>query len=153
MATSQLESIFDAVANLSISVDGEAITGAALADTSVIVNYTPKRVISPLSDKNEGKAFESFTAGKQFNGTWTITDLLLFRRTEDGTGLEYNMLHLVRYMADYVDLLRANRKLGFTNHVTVEKVDVEVGVYEYPVAGGEFYHGVKATLTIREIIP
>ena len=151
MADSQLEAIFDAVANLSITIDGVAVTGATLANTDVVVNTTPARIISPLSDKNEGKSFESITVGKQFGGIWTITDLMLFRETEDGTGLEYNMLHLVRYMADYVDTIRANRKLGLS-HVTIEKVDVQIGTFPYPVVSNDWYHGVKCELTIREII-
>lgn len=151
MADSQIEAIFDAVANLSVTVDSTAVTGRTLAESSTVVNVTPVRIISPLSDKNEARQAVQFTLGNQFSVDWTLTDLLLFRDTRDGTGFEYDMAHLVDYLGAYIDVIRVNRKLGLSQ-VTITSVDIEVGVYEYPANGGKYYHGCKGTLKIKELI-
>jgi hypothetical protein len=150
---SQIEAIFDAIAAVSITVDGTALTGRLLADSGTEVNVTPARIISPLAKKDEGENAVQFTIGNQYTVNWTITDLLLFRPVKDGTGLEYNMPHLVDYMGKYIDAIRANNKLSFAKHVAITSAKIEVGVYEYPVGSENWYYGCMGTLKVTEIIP
>lgn len=154
MAESQIKEIFNRIAAIGIMQNGSPIIGRDLLNISTVVNETPTRIISPLTDKNEGKKATIMTLGNQSQVDWTVTDLLLFRDTSDGTGLEDDMRWLVEYMGQYVVTMRENHKLGFTNyHVRITSVDVEIGVYRYPIAGDKFYHGAKATLIVHEIIP
>lgn len=149
---SQLEAIFNAIAATGINIEGTPIVGRNLAEISTVVNSTPTRIISPLSDKNEGKKAARMTLGNQSQVDWTITDLLLYKLTTDGSGLEYNMHRLALYQGKYVDAMRANYKLGFARHVMITDIDVEIGIYQYPLNSGKFYHGAKATLLVHEII-
>lgn len=148
----RLEDIFNKIAHVGINIEGEPIIGRELADISTVVNETPTRIISPLSDKNEGKAVR-MTLGNQSQVDWTITDLLLYNLTTDGVGLEADMHALVKYQSAYVDAMRTHYKLGFERHVQITGVEVEIGVYRYPMNGDKFYHGAKATLIVHEIIP
>ncbi len=150
---SQIVHIFNRIADIGIMLNGSPIIGRDLLNVSTVVNETPTRIISPLTDKNEGKKATRFTLGASKQVDWTITDLLLFRDTSDGTGLEDDMRWLVEYMGTYVETMSNNYELSFPKHVKITSVDVEIGVYRYPIAGEKFYHGAKATLIVHEIIP
>ncbi len=150
---SQIAAIFNVIAATGINIDGTPIVGRNLADISTVVNETPTRIISPLSDKNEGKKATRMTFGNQSQVDWTITDLLLYNNTTDGIGLEDDMHKLVLYQGAYVDAMRTNYKLGFARHVMITDIDIEIGVYRFPINGDKFYHGAKATLIVHEIIP
>lgn len=149
---SQIVAIYNAIAAVEVTIDSEPILGRLLEDANTVVNSTPVRIISPLSDKNEAKGVARMTLGNQSQADWTITDLLLYKLTTDGSGLEHSMYWLVKYLGAYVDALRTNYKLGFVRHVAITNIDVEIGVYRYPINGDKFYHGAKATLTVHEII-
>lgn len=149
---SQLEAIFDKLAGTGINIEGTPIVGRVLADVSTVVNSTPTRIISPLSDKNEGKNAAKASFGKMWQVDWTITDLLLLAQTTDGSGLENHMNKLVKYQRAYLEAMKANHKLGFVRHVMITGIDVEIGVYQFPVNSGKFYHGAKATLVVHEIV-
>jgi len=145
--------IYNAIAGVGINIEGTPIVGRVLADTSTVVNSTPLRIISPLSDKNEGRKAIKMTFGNQTQVDWTITDLLLYNKTTDGSGIENDMYWLVKYQGAYVDAMRAMYKLGYKQHVQIVSIDIEIGVFRFPINGDKFYHGAKATLVVHEIIP
>lgn len=145
---SQISDILDAIAGITVN----SVEGRTLAQAGKSVSQTPVRIISPLSDKNEARGAVRATLGGMVQVSWVITDLMLFKATKDGSGLEYNMAQLVSYLGAYVETLHASKKLGLTNGVMIEDIDIEIGTFQYPLFSDNFYHGAKATLTIHETI-
>lgn len=148
---SQLTAIYDAIAAIAVAVDGTTVTVRNYDEASPVVNETPLRILSPLSDKNEGRGLTPITFGGGLQIGRYITDLCLWAEAEAGSGLEYHMAKLIAYQAAYENAALADRKLGLSN-VSVQALDIQIGVWEYPMASNNFYFGVKAEWQITELI-
>jgi hypothetical protein len=153
---SKLTDIYDALANKSIILDGVPVPCQKLEETTGVIFGTPQRVLSPLSERNEGRGLVPLTFGGAATLQWFITELLLLAGVEDGTGLEFHTPRLVKCQAAYVANVFSDRSLGIapapgsSSSVVVNGADIEAGVYEYPLGTGAFYYGIKVAWTIRE---
>lgn len=150
---SRLVDIFEALAEMPVAVNGAVVNvyGLDTLPNSVAAAALPARLLLPLGTRSEGRSVSFATFGQ--NGVvvpqWRITDVLLYKPTAQGRGLNDVAPDLIAYMAAYVDALRATRTLA---GATIVDAGLEPGVWTYPVGGSKDYYGVEATLTLKEIV-
>ncbi len=153
---SKLTQIYDALANKAIFCDGKNIPCRKLQETNGVIDVTPVRVLSPLSDRNEGRGLVPLTFGTAATLQWVITELLLLAGIEEGSGLEFYTPRLVECQAAYAANVFTDKTLGIapapvsSSSVVVNGADIETGVYEYPLGSNAWYYGLKVSWTIRE---
>ena len=147
---SRLLDIYAALQALPILLEGKAIPCYGLEDSGII-NTTPLRVLSPLSDKADGRSVTPMTFGGALTLQWHITDLGLIASVTEGSSIEFHKPRIVAYQAEYVNKAFQDKHLGIVpKTITVNSIDIEIGAYEYPLISGQWFYGVKATWTIRE---
>lgn len=149
MAASKLLQIYEALSNYAVLVDGENIPCRKLGDAAVI-DLTPTRILSPLSERNEAQGFVPLSFGGASTLQWIITDLCLMASVGQGSGIEFWVPQLVKYQAAYVENVFAQRNLGLGVGITVNGVAPEIGEYSYPLGTDHWYYGAKMVWTIRE---
>lgn len=149
---SRLREIYDALANLPIAIDGKNVRCRPLAENTGVVTETPLRILSPLSDRNEGRGISNLTFGHGASLEWIISELVLIASVQDGSGLEYHTPFIVEYQQNFVSAYATmNRNLGLApKSITVNGADIEIGVYNYPLGADNWYYGLKISWTIRE---
>lgn len=116
------------------------------------VRKLPARVIFPVQlETNEGTTRAS-TLGNNpiLTHTWTLYDLMLYHSASNTSNKLQFMPELVTYAANYRTGFKTNLKLGLRG-VTVEKITTEWNDYIFPADSKNKYHGVLATLTVKEI--
>lgn len=151
---SKLREIYDALASLRIELDGKAVPCPPLEETTGVIHTTPQRVLSPLSDRNEGQGARKLTFGDGASVLWTITELVLLAPAEEGSGLEFYTPRLVEYQEKFISLYaKLDKTLGIRPRtVTVSSADIEIGVYNYPLGTDNWYYALKVNWSIRENI-
>lgn len=149
---SKLREIYAGLQNQPIQVDGSNVPCIPLAESTGVINQTPVRVLSPLSDRNEGRGISNLTFGGGASLLWTITELVLVSPVQAGSGIENQTPYLVEYQENFVTAFASiNRHLGISPAtVTINNADMEIGIYNYPLGTDNWYTGLKITWTIRE---
>lgn len=146
---SLLRQIYAKLAERSMSISTGTIPCRTLATTNGVIDKTPVRVLSPLSERAEGKGLTPITFGGAKTLQWMITELCLLAPVASASGLEFYTPLLVEYQEAFVNSY-PTRHLGLGDQVIVNTVDLEMGEYNYPLGSANWYYGVKATWTIRE---
>lgn len=151
---SDILAIYTHIAGMAVSV--AAITPAtydlpALPD-AVEPSMLPCRLLLPMDSKGEGRDYSFLALANTTRVTWHITDLLLWRMSDTGIGLDDIAAVLVGYAAAYVEVLRRNRAFGQTqSHLLSARF--AYGAYRYPdSATGTIYDGVEVQLDIEEVL-
>lgn len=150
---SRLADIFAALAALPVNVNGASVPAYGLdaLPNSVAAAALPCRLLLPLGTRVEGRSVSFTTVGNAgvVVPQWRITDLLLWKPTAQGRGLNDVAPDLIAYMAAYVDALRSTRRFA-----GAEVIDAafEPSVYTYPAGGTKDYWGVEVVLQIKEIV-
>lgn len=154
MGSSRLREIYDALAMQPIQLDGKNVPCLALEETTGVIHTTPMRVLSPLSERNEGQGAKKLTFGNGASILWNITELVLLASVEEGSGLEFYTPRLVEYQEKLISLFSSMSKtLDMTpKTVVVNSVDIEMGVYNYALGTDNWYYGLKLSWSIRENI-
>lgn len=148
---SRLRQIYAALANRAIMLNGKNIPCRKLDETNGVIDVTPVRVLSPLSERAEGSGLVPLTFGGAATLQWKITELCLIASVEEGSGLEFFTPLLVECQEAYVNNVYADRHLGLDpKTVTLNNLDIDIGVHNYPLGSSHWYYSVKAEWTIRE---
>lgn len=150
---SQLESILTAIQAMDVSMDGAVVASKGTSENKGVINTLPVRILTMLTDKDRGVNIRKITFGNTLQVQYEITDLMLWQRAGAGSGLEYHMPKLVAYVAAFLTALSTQaRSLGLSNVTLSQNDSIEVGVYEYPIASGDMYFGVKVSWIVSEQI-
>lgn len=151
---SQLRTIYDNLARLPMMLDGSNVPCLLLEETTGVIHTTPQRVLSPLSERNEGQGAKRLSFGEGASVLWTITELVLLAGVEEGSGLEFHTPRLVAYQEEFISkYAKLDKTLGIRPRtVQVITADIEIGVYNYPLGTDNWYYGLKVNWSIRENI-
>jgi len=97
--------------------------------------------------------FHAQSGSSYYNLTWTITDLLYYIPVGQGLGNKLSAKNLIKYIADYMDMLSDSSRFSITTgDAVIADVRAEVDVLEYPLGSGHWFWGVRVTLTVDETI-
>src|SRR5581483_11820897 len=112
----------------------------------------PCRILMPMDSKGEGRDYAFNALGNTTKVTWHITDLMLWRMSDTGIGLEDIASVLVGYAAAYAEVLRSNRAMGQAQaHLLNARFVYDT--FKYPNSdNGQYYDGVEVTLDIEEVL-
>lgn len=108
------------------------------------------RIISPLNADADGGGGH-IALGRTMVIEWNITDTLYVRPTAHGGALRRSVPQVMNYVGEYLGLVKVNQGLGLSN-VWIEDASWQVGVYAYPVDGGDPWYGVQFIVTVHEAI-
>jgi hypothetical protein len=153
MSNSQILSIYDTIAGLSITVG--TVTPTVL-DVDDLPNNAdswrlPTRLLLPLGAFSGGGARDMryVTLDSITNVTWTIRDLCLWRTVGQGTGYRSIMPTIVEYAGKYLDQLRANRQMTHTAYI--QRANVTPTIVEWPEQSGRYFYAIDATIEVAEL--
>lgn len=158
MPASQLLSIYDAIAAMSVTAGGQTPTVWDVDDIrdSVQTGHLPVRILLPHGDfrggGSGGQAFRPITLTNSISkGTWNIVDLCLWRPVGQGLGMRDIGPTLVEYCSAYVTaLVGINRGTTYQSYLT--GWEIAAGVYAYPEPSDNWFWGVRAVVQVDEII-
>lgn len=156
--SSQLAAIYDAMAELEISVTlaGDTVEVVAIPrdDLAEVVDShrMPCRMLIPAGAESAGALNQAHTFGRGTAPTltvdWAFQDLLFLSGADSGQGLLEVGPILIDYMADYIRQVAGLRRHAWS----VTRVEFPVvGGFEWPAQSGRQYHGILARVTVREI--
>lgn len=112
----------------------------------------PCRLLLPMESKGEGRDLSFLALANTARITWHITDLMLWRLSDTGIGLEDIAATLVSYAASYAEVLRANRAFGQAQ-AHLLSASFRYGSYRYPDSdAGLLFDGVEVQLDIEEVL-
>ena len=166
MSSSVLE-IYDALAAKTVSVASSVAYGTVTPQVKnlddlperVESSMLPCRLLLPLggiTEQDHSIQADVFGDNPASTYTWKITDLLLWRETELGTGIASVASDLIAYTGAYLDMLRSFRypttQDADTNQSVLVSARVLRGQFEYPARSGNWYTGVECVLTIEEYV-
>ncbi len=156
MPASQLLSIYDAIAAMSVTAAGETPTVWDVDEIrdSVHTAHLPVRILLPHGDfrGGGGQAFRPVTLTNNIaRGTWQIVDLCLWKPVGRDLGMRAVGPALVEYCSAYVTaLVGINRGTTYQSYLT--GWDIAAGVYAFPDPSDNWFWGVRATVLVDEII-
>jgi hypothetical protein len=160
--TSAISAIYTAVESMTVLVgsDTPTVYGLTGIPNTVASANLPCRILLDLANAGEGQSMNFFTINSGISGggaqyiDWQIDDLMLLLPLAQGIGNKQVSSNLIAYCGAYIDACRTNRGLvnTSTNEANITNLRVAPGVYNYPNGSDTFYWGVRAELTIREII-
>ena len=160
MANSDISAIYDALAALTILVEGSPPTVRNLADIkpSLRAADLPLRMLLPVGTDTRGQTLDYATLQVgSASIIWTLTDVLFLRPVAQGQGLETAPVALAEYAQDYVNALLSQHMLVKSggNRAQVLNVSVAPGIYHWPIGanianGGTAYFGVWCVVTVKE---
>lgn len=146
--------IYATLATKTVAVGGitPTVYGLNQLPDTVEGGMLPCRLLLPMQPRGEGRDWSFVALGNTAKLTWHITDLLLWRGTASGIGLEDIAATLVGYAGAYAEMLRANRSMGQAQaHIIGARI--QYGTFEYPeVDGGPSYDGCAVELDIEEVL-
>lgn len=147
---SQIATIYAALAAAAVTVSGTTPTvyaGSSLRD-SVESAELPVRVLSPFGTGLSGSGSVFASADGNQVATWTIRDLLLWRKNAEGIGLEDIADTLIAYCGAYADMLPALRSTKWR----LTAWQATPSAINWPQGAATWYDGVSVTLTFRELL-
>lgn len=152
---SNLRSIQDAVANLSVSYTNEA--GGSVTPTAKDINQMPSsvpaadvpiRLMGPISEGGNTDSFVFDAVGANVEYTHTVTELALIANA----GLSQISVQLpdqVRYSDAIQSALVSNR--GIYTNCDITDGNATRKVTEFPPGSGEWWYSVLTEITVREL--
>jgi len=148
-----IATIYSAIANMTIAVDGTNATAYGLASMpdAIETAQLPVRLLVSVGGSTQGASIRPSTLGTLpgMQATWQVQDLMLYRPPAQGMGLEQMNAALMNYCNSYLSAIRTNALL--TSGALTTDIRLEPGIYEHPPESGRQYFGVMVTLTIEEI--
>lgn len=155
MAASDLTSIYDAIAAMSVTAGGKTpqVWGLDELKDSVHTAHLPIRILLPNGNVNVGaqQAFRPVTIDSIAKGTWQIVDLCLWKPIGQGLGMRDVGAVLAEYCGAYATAL-VQRGRATTQQSYITGLDISAGVYAYPDTSNELFWGVRAVVQVDEII-
>lgn len=150
---SKLDLIYDALAAWTFTIGTTAIN--TFWDTTLKQQITtadlPARLLLPVNTNLEGDQIQAATiTGGVAVAYWAITDMMLYKPTTQGTGLEEAAPFLVDYVKAYMNKFKTGRRL-ISGSATITQVATSTGIIEWPVNSNRFYHGANITLQVTEV--
>lgn len=110
-----------------------------------------RRILLPWEARGNDGSLGFVTLDKTASVNWRIVDLMLYGSVQTYT-LKKVAPHLVSYAGEYAEQIRSLRTLAktTTNHISLKNIDIQIGVFDYPLGGNHYYLGVKAILSLVE---
>ena len=147
---SQIKAIIDAISAVSVGTETQTPTVYDVDNAISNLKGTPARIVFVLPmGTNEGRDTRWVTSTTMVT-TWDIADLLLYDRVKKGSTIHTATPELVGYVSNYLAAFKS--KVGLLSGVTIENIEAEWDVIEYPPESGNEYYGCLMTLTVKEII-
>jgi hypothetical protein len=146
--------IYTHLAGMDVAVNGITPTAYDLDQLPDVVEpaMLPCRILLPMDSKGEGRDFSFIALGKTSEVTWHITDLMLWRTSDTGIGLEDIASVLVAYAGAYAEVLRSNRAMG-QSQVYLVNARFVYDTFKYPNSdNGQLYDGVEVTIDVKEVL-
>ena len=149
--STQLDSIYDALAAMPITANGGAVTTKNYDQmpNQVATASGQLRLLLPIGQGEQPDEFlvKTFVAGAN-EVTWTIRDLYLYKPAGQGRGLGEHGGAVMAYIIAYVNALVATG--GKFGRGVIEGTSMLTGTFEFPQQSGSWYAGVMITHTVRE---
>lgn len=153
---SQIRALYTALAATSITFTREA--GGSVTVTAKDLHQLPNAVQAADAPVRLLLPYSVTTqAGGQFAtldtivaATWTVTELLLWKPGQLGTGIADSAADLVRYQGAWLEATRALHSMGGLAGVELLSVALKPGLYDWPIGSNTWWQGVMASLTILE---
>ena len=144
-----ITSIFDKIATFNLTIDSIAVSVRNYNELKNIINSadTPVRLLLPYSPASKQREGNFIAIGNLAGITWQITDRLLLKPVVQGAGLADVTGDLVNYIADYIEVIRSNRKLTAQSHIV--SWNMAIGIFKWNEID---YFGVDVVLEIDEYI-
>jgi hypothetical protein len=150
---SQIEAVYDALEAKVITLDGRAVPTRGLRNPpgALSSGAVPVRILHPYDPRAEGRTFHFRGLGTgQVKGTWAIVDFCAFAPIASPPPL----LAMTRYAVAYIEVMKGFRKAGGETNAAIaaslQTWDLKLGVYEWPILSGDFYHGVQVIIDVEE---
>lgn len=151
---SQILEIITAIGLVEIETATQVPITFGVENAVTSVRKLPARVVFPVRlETNEGTTTAK-TLGQSpiLEHIWTLHDLMLYHSASNTSNKLGFMSELVAYAANYRSAFKSKRKIKlWLPGVTVEKITTEWNDYIFPAGSDNVYHGVLATLTVKEI--
>lgn len=149
MAT-QLSAIYEALADVDVTLDGEVVAVLKPSAMSNRVNSVdlPLRVISPMARDGRGSLMGfPFASNGRGTATWRLNDLLLVATVNEGQGLRQYSAELITAIEAYVNAVTADVQL--MRGVRIANITADAGIYTYI---DRDYFAVEFGLEITEVL-
>lgn len=130
------------------SVTVKAWYGSTLGQAVTTANL-PLRVIRLQTADEQDIAFMTGKASQVANVDWNIKDQLLIVPVGQTTGLADTEPLIEQYAADYITAMESEYNQP-TADSELLAAELTAGVFEYPMGGGELYHGVQSIVTVKQ---
>jgi len=143
-----MSSINDIVAQIAgLSINGYVGHYSTTLRNSAESAVLPYRFIS---HRGSGITVSEFTrttfSGYGYNASWLIRDICLLRAINAGIGLSDVSFNVYSYLGEFVSQARNIA----TNKYSIEMVDGDCSVLEWPDKSGKFYDAIIVTLVVKE---
>ena len=146
--------IYAQLATTAVTVGGitPTVYGLTALPDAVEGMQLPCRLLLPMQPRGEGRDWGFIALGTTAKLTWHLTDLLLWRGSASGIGLEDIAATLVGYAGAYAEMLRANRSMG-QRQAHIVSARFQYGTFQYPETdSGPSYDGVAVEMDIEEVL-
>lgn len=145
-----LDTIYNAIAGWSVSVNGKTATAYKPGTTPEQLHTAdlPARIIMPMHAPTEGAQTTVRNFGGGLSLTWELEDVLLFTPVGQGDSLASKVQDLTGYIDSYLTAYQGNYKVS--EAIWFKDAKFAKAVLEYPEGSGRDYFGVITTLTITE---
>lgn len=155
MAHSKLREAYKAIEGTSIQLNGDTVRCRGLDNFQTVVNPAnlPLRLLLPVGSNANGRNLSIISADHSGRAaTWLIPELALLAPMTAGQGLEEYAGLLVDYVVAYEQAI-LDRRVDFANEgFLINNMALDTGLYEWPAESGKWYFGVRANLTVQELI-
>lgn len=150
---SVIRDIYNVLATKTVSVGGITPSVYDLDElpNAVEAAMLPCRLLLPMQPRGEGRDWHFIALSTTAQLTWHITDLLLWRSTASGIGLEDIAATLVEYAGAYAEMLRANRAMG-QRQAHIVGARFVYGTFAYPDGSDVTFDGCAVELDIEEVL-
>ena len=152
---SEITSIYTALEAVTVTTTGgDTPTVYGLDDLKQSMESAdmPCRLLLPVGDdtRGEGRDAQFVSIGTTMTVDWIVSDLMLWKATEQGLGLREFAPELVDYCGKYLDAMRSFKCPS--SNSSLSGVSMIPGIYEWPSMSNKYYSGVLCQLTIHEVL-
>lgn len=154
--TSNVLGLYDAIAATTITIPstGETIACRNLqaVGNSVEAADLPVRLLMPFSVGQTGQRGQARSVGiaPLHEVSWTVSEVLLYRTAQSGTGVNDYARVLTEYISQWVNIAFTKRAPIPASVLT--SWSAEPDMVEYPTLSGRWYYAVNCSLTYTENI-
>ena len=157
--SSAILTIYDAFVAATVTVGGVVFTAkdADALPNGLTTAVLPLRLLAPLDvlgreNATDVPVYTLQNASFVTLATWRIYDHMYYRPLAQGIGQRTVNAVLLGYMADYLEMVRDVSRLTLPAAAQVQDVTLAADILEYPLGGGVYYYGVRAVVTIQELL-